>query len=129
MNRFKGLDLVDRVPKELWTKVCNIIQEAVIKTIPKKRKCKLAYLGVKCHSVHSLVFKWYSQKFFPRGSVVKKLPANSRHTQEIGIQSLGWEDPLKEEMANHSSIPTWKIPWTGPWGCKESDTTEHACPY
>ena len=42
MNRFKGLDLVDRVPKELWTKVCNIIQEAVIKTIPKKRKCKEA---------------------------------------------------------------------------------------
>ena len=41
-NRFKGLDLVDRVPKELWTKVCNIIQEAVIKTIPKKRKCKEA---------------------------------------------------------------------------------------
>ena len=37
MNRFKGLDLVDRVPKELWTKVCNIIQEAVIKTILKKR--------------------------------------------------------------------------------------------
>ena len=34
MNRFKGLDLVDRVPEELWTKVCNIVQEAVSKTIP-----------------------------------------------------------------------------------------------
>ena len=38
--RFKGLDLIDRVPEELWTKVCDIVQEAVIKTIPKKKKCK-----------------------------------------------------------------------------------------
>ena len=37
-NRFKGLDLVDRVPEELWTEVCNIVQEAIIKTIPKKNK-------------------------------------------------------------------------------------------
>ena len=42
MNRFKGLDLVDRVPEELWTKVCNTVQEAVTKTIPKKKKCKKA---------------------------------------------------------------------------------------
>ena len=41
-NKFKGLDLIDRVPKELWTKVHHIIQEAVIKTIPKKKKCKSA---------------------------------------------------------------------------------------
>ena len=39
-NRFKGLDLIDRVPDELWTEVCDIVQEAVIKTIPKKMKCK-----------------------------------------------------------------------------------------
>ena len=39
-NRFKGLDLIDRVPEELWTKVHDIVQEAVIKTIPKKKKCK-----------------------------------------------------------------------------------------
>ena len=41
-NRFKGLDLIDRVPKELWTEVCDIVQEVVIKTIPKKKKCKKA---------------------------------------------------------------------------------------
>ena len=41
-NRFKGLDLTDRVPEELWTKVHNIVQEAVIKTNPKKKKCKRA---------------------------------------------------------------------------------------
>ena len=39
-NRLKGLDLIDRVPEELWTEVHDIVQEAVIKTIPKKMKCK-----------------------------------------------------------------------------------------
>ena len=41
-NRFKGLDLIDRVPEELWTEVHDILQEAVIKTIPKEKKCKKA---------------------------------------------------------------------------------------
>ena len=41
-NRFKGLDMIDRVPEKLWTEVHDIIQEAVIKTIPKKKKCKKA---------------------------------------------------------------------------------------
>ena len=51
-------------------------------------------------------------------------------TQETWAQSLGQEDPLKEEMATHSSILAWRIPWTeepgGPLsvGCKESDMTE-----
>ena len=46
------------------------------------------------------------------------------------VPSLGWEDPLKEEMATHSSILAWRIPWTeepgsySPWGSRESDTTE-----
>ena len=39
-NRFKGLDLIDRVPDELWTDVCDIVQDTGIKTIPKKKKCK-----------------------------------------------------------------------------------------
>ena len=49
-NRFKGLDLVDRVPEELWMEVCNIVQEAVTKTIPKKKKFKKA--------------KWLSEEAF-----------------------------------------------------------------
>ena len=48
-NRFKGLDLKDRVPEELWTEVRDILQETGIKTIPKKKKCKKA--------------KWLSEKF------------------------------------------------------------------
>ena len=41
-NRFKGLDLIDRVPDELWMELHDIVQEAGIKTIPKKKKCKKA---------------------------------------------------------------------------------------
>ena len=53
--------------------------------------------------------------------------------QEMQVQSMGWEDPLEEEMATHSSILAWKIPWTeepgGPQSMglkKELDMTEHA---
>ena len=41
-NRFKGLDLIDRLPEELWTELHNIVQEMVIKTIPRKKRCKKA---------------------------------------------------------------------------------------
>ena len=57
---------------------------------------------------------------------IKNLPA----VQETRVRSLGWEDPLEKEMATHSSILAWKIPWTeepgglNPWGSKESVTTE-----
>ena len=47
---------------------------------------------------------------FPSGSVVKNLPA-MQETQETWVLSLGWEDCLEEEMATHSSILAWKIPW------------------
>ena len=56
---------------------------------------------------------------------VKNLPA----MQETQVQSLGQEDPQEQEMATHSSIPIWRIPWTEkprgrPHGCKELDPTE-----
>ena len=66
---------------------------------------------------------------FPRGSAVKNLPA-MQEVQGTWIQSPGWEVPLEEGMATHSSILTWRIPWTeepggySPQGCTESDTTE-----
>jgi len=41
-NRFKGLDMIDRVPEELWTEIRDIVQEAGMKTISKKKKCKKA---------------------------------------------------------------------------------------
>ena len=45
-NRFKALDLIDRVPEELWTEVPGIVQEAMIKTIPRKKKCKKSKMVV-----------------------------------------------------------------------------------
>ena len=41
-NRFKGLDLIDRVPEELWMEICDTVEESGIKTIPRKKKCKKA---------------------------------------------------------------------------------------
>ena len=52
--------------------------------------------------------------------LVKSLPA----MQETWVRSLAWEDPLENGMAIHSSVLTWRIPWTIPCGHKESDTTE-----
>ena len=52
--------------------------------------------------------------------LVKNLPV----MQETWVRSLGWEDRLEKRKATHSSILAWRIPWTIPWGCKESDTTE-----
>ena len=92
MNRFKVLDLVDRVPEELWTEVHNIVQEAITKTIPKKKKCRKA--------------KWFS--VFHGGSVVKNSPANAGDASSI--PGLGRSQG--EEMATHSSILAWEILWT-----------------
>ena len=65
-NRFKGLDLIDRVPEELWTQVHDIVQEAVIKTIPKKKKCKNA--------------KWLSEEALQIAE--KRKEANSKGKKE-----------------------------------------------
>jgi len=65
-NRFKGLDLIDRVPDELWTEVCDNVQEIGIKTIPKKKKCKKA--------------KWLSEKALE--IYVKRREAKSKEEKE-----------------------------------------------
>jgi len=91
-NRFKRLDTTDRVPEELWTEVHNIVQEAITKTIPKKKKCRKA--------------KWFS--VFHGGSVVKNSPANAGDASLIP----GSGRSQGEEMTTHSSILAWEIPWT-----------------
>ena len=65
-NRFNGLDLLDRVPDELWTEVCDTVQETGIKTIPKKKKCKKA--------------KWLSEKALQ--IAVKRREAKSKGEKE-----------------------------------------------
>ena len=70
INRFKGLDLIDRVPEELWTEVHDIVQEAGIKTISKKKKCKKA--------------KWLSEEALQiaeKRREVKGKGEKERHTQ------------------------------------------------
>ena len=72
----------------------------------------------------SKLLQWL--RIFPVAQMVKNLPA----IQETQVWSTGREDPLEKGMAIHSSILSWRIPWTGslvghcPWGHKESDTTE-----
>ena len=63
-NRFKALDLIDRVPEELWTEVCDTAQEAVIKTIPKRKKYKKA--------------KWLSEEALQIAEKRKKLKAKEK---------------------------------------------------
>ena len=65
-NRFKGLDMIDRVPDELWTEVCDIVQETGIKTIPMEKKCKKA--------------KWLSEKALQ--IVVKRREVKSNGEKE-----------------------------------------------
>ena len=64
---------------------------------------------------------------FPGGSLVENPPAMP--VQETWVRSLGWEDPLEKEMATHSSILTWEIPWTeepGRLQCIESQRVGHS---
>ena len=63
-NRFNGLDLIDRLPEELWTEVCDIVQEAGIKIIFKKKKCKKA--------------KWLSEELLQKLRKEEKLNAKDR---------------------------------------------------
>ena len=54
------------------------------------------------------------------GSVVKNLPAMQKTQEMPWVRSLGWEDPLEEGIATHSSILAWRIPWTGEPGGLQS---------
>ena len=69
MNRFKGLDLVDRVPEELWVEVRNTVQEVVIQTVPKKKKCKEA--------------KWLSEEALQIAEKKEKLRQRQRRKGKI----------------------------------------------
>ena len=57
-------------------------------------------------------------------SLVAQLVKNLSVMQETWIRFLGWEDPLEKGKATHSSFLAWRIPWTSPWGHKQSDTAE-----
>ena len=83
-DRFKGFDLVDRVPEELCTQVCNIVQEAVTKTIPKKKKCNKA--------------KWLSEEALQKAEERRELKGKGereRYTQlNIEFQRMARRDKV-----------------------------------
>ena len=85
-NRFKGLDLIDGVPEEVWKEVCDIVQETEIKTIPKKKKCKKA--------------KWLSEEALQ--IAVKRLEAKSKGEKER-YKHLNAEFQRIEEIRKPSS--------------------------
>ena len=105
-NRFMGLDLIDRVTEELWTEVRDIVQEAAIKTIPKKKKCKKA----KWLSEESLQVAVKRREVKSKGEKERQMIKCLPTMRETWVRSLGWEDPLEKEMAAHSSIHSWKNP-------------------
>ena len=71
-NKFKGLDLIDRVPEELWMEIHDTVQEAGIKTIPKKKKCKQA--------------KWLSEEALAEKQLKKEEKLNAKEkTKDIPI--------------------------------------------
>ena len=88
-NRFKGLDLIDRVPEELWTEVHDIIvQEAVIKTIPKRKKSEKA--------------KWLSEEALQRA--MKKREAKGKGEKEIYTHLNTEFQELQGEIRKPSSV-------------------------
>ena len=96
-------------------------KDVTCKHLPKFHFSKTSF--VLLHIKLPSILNWASLV----SQTVKSLPI----VQETWVQSLGWEDPLEKEMANHSSILAWKIPWMEeagrllhPWGHKESDMTE-----
>ena len=82
-NRFKGLELIDTVSEELWTKVGDIVQEAVIKTIPKKKKCKkvkwLSEEALQIAEERKVKGKGEKERIYPSEC---RVPKNSKERQE-----------------------------------------------
>ena len=72
-NRFKGLDLIDRVPDELWIEVHDIIQDTWIKTIPKKKKCKKA--------------KWLSEEALQKAEKTREVKGKGEKERYTHLQS------------------------------------------
>ena len=84
-NRFKGLDPLGRMPEELWIEVCNIVQEVVTKTIPKKKKCVVTK-WLSEEAVHTAEEKKTSKKQGRKGKIHPtecRVPENNR--EKLGL--------------------------------------------
>ena len=77
-NRIKGLDLIDRVPEELWMEVYNTVQEEVNKTIPKKKKCKKA--------------KWLSEEALQIAEKIREVKGKGERELNVEFQRIARRD-------------------------------------
>ena len=93
-NRVKGLDLIDRVPEELWMEVCDFIQEAVIKTIPKKKKCMEKEMATP-----SSILAW-------------KIPWIE---ESVRLQYMGWQRVGHDLATEHACVHTHTQAPIGMW--------------
>ena len=104
-NRFKGLDLIDRVPEELWTDIHDYVQEAVIKTIPKKKKCKRAkwlseevlQIAVKRREAKSKGEKGEKERYSHLNAEFQRIPRRDEKALVISAKkqkkTIEWERP------------------------------------
>ena len=97
-NRFKGLNLMDTVPEELWTEVRNILQEAVVKTIPKKKECK----SRKSRNT------WNNRQIWPWSTKLSRVKANRILPREHTGHSKH-PLPTTQEKTLHMDITRWSI--------------------
>ena len=98
-NRFKGLGLIHRVPDELWTEVCDIVQKTGIKTIPKKKKCKEA----KCLSEEALQISVKIREAKSKGEKEKFTHLNAKFQRITrGDKKAFLSDQCKEIEENNS---------------------------
>ena len=114
-NIFKGLDLIDRVPEELWTEVHNTVQEAVIKTIPKKKKCKKAkWLSKEALQTAERRNTHLNAEFQREARRGKKAFLSDQCKEIEENNRMGKTRDLfsGEGNGNHSSILAWRIPGT-----------------
>ena len=81
-NRFKGLDLIDRVPDELWNEVCDIVQETGIKTIPMENKCKKA--------------KWLFGEALQVTKEMSKQPLPTTQEKILNMDIIRWSTPKSD---------------------------------
>ena len=88
-NRFKGFILIDRVPKELWMEVCDIVREAGIKTIPKNKKCKKA--------------KWLSEEALQIGEKRREAKGKGEKERYIHLNAEFQRIVRRDKKAFHSN--------------------------
>ena len=109
-NRFEGLDLIDRVPDELWTEVHNIVQEVVIKTIPKKKKCKTA----KWLSEEALQIAEKRREAKGKGEKERYIHLNAEFHRIAGRDKKAFLSDQCKEIEENKDGPNKGQKWDGP---------------